>query len=235
MNALKHITLLCLALWITQSAWGQTNDTTVVKKKSNFSKNLGIGFGASYSIIGMKSSPYTLVDSTGLTGEVVAKNKLGVNVSLFYNIHAANRLIVRPGIDVHFMKAQLEYDTPYPNKKHSDIFPIAVEIPVHLIWKMKQGTPDADGRQTSLDLLCGLRSSIAIPQFVSLYPTMKETALNIDLGIGMPLKTSKSNFRIEAIYSHGILNLIGDNPQDFHTTSISSLHRSFAGIRFYFN
>lgn|GEM_PF-1919068 len=230
-NTMKRIFLLhILLLAFIHTATAQT-DTTVVKKRSNVSKNIGIGFGFSYSLLSMSSSPFVLLDSTGKLGYSNIKNSLGANISLFYNVRLSERLYLRPGVDAHFLKAGIQYDTRLPNKKNSFVFPVAVEVPITASWSINKKGNFASGPYVAL----GIRPTIAVEQFVSLYPTIKNTNLNVDAGLGLPVKMKKLAARVELIYSYGLFNLIGKKEDDFYTNSISSLGRNFVGLRFYFS
>lgn len=226
--AMKKILTLIISLFALLHAAQAQTDTTAVKKRSASSSNISLGFGFSYSMLTLRSSPFVLVDSTGEMGNSRVKNSLGANVSLCYNIELGERFLLRPGIDAHFMRASILYDTRLDNKKRGEVFPVAVEIPITAMYKIPSGT-------SSIDLLLGIRPVIAVKQFRSLYPTLKDGNLNIDAGIGIPVKMKKLNCHVEAIYSYGLMNLIGKNDKDFYTNSVSYLGRSYAGLRLYFS
>ncbi len=230
----KYLFLLSLGLVASLCMTAQS-DTTTVKKKSDFSKNFGIGFGVSYSMLSLESTPYVLPSDSARTGESRTKNNVGANISMFYNVHLGKGLTLRPTIEANIMRAQIEYDTELNIKKYSDVFPVSVEIPITLIKSFAISAADAEGYQKAFQVQLGVRPVLAVNNFMGIYPAMKTANINIDGGIGMPIKTKKLKFRCEAIYSYGLLNLIGKNDQDHHTYSISKLGRSFMGLRFYFN
>lgn len=231
---MKRILVITLLALLSIQLLAQTDtDVEVIKPKA--SKNFGLGFGISYSMLDMQSSPFVLVDSIGKMGESRIQNTLGLNISAFYNIHISEKFMLRPGVDANIMRAHILYDTRLNNKKRSDIFPVTAEIPITAIWKFPCGDIRNDGFQPSINAIIGIRPVVAIKQFKSAYPTTKDFNLNVDAGVGFPIKTKKLNFTIEAIFSYGLLNLIGENDEDFYTTSVSQLGRSYAGLRFYFN
>lgn len=234
-DTMKKKSIVILVCLVTTLLGQAQSDTSVVKKKSAFSKNLGIGFGFSYASIGLESKPFVLNDSTGKLGYSQAENGFGANVSLFYNIPIGKNLVIRPGADAHFSGGAIVYDTEVNHKKRSEVLPVAVEIPIHLIWKFHYGNTQPDGFQPSINLNLGVRPVIAIKSFANAFPAMQSNNFNIEGGIGMPVKTKKKAFLVEVVYSHGLLNLIGTNQQDVYTTSVSDLRKSFAGLRLYFN
>lgn len=231
---LKHIYLLLAFALIHHCSIAQDEAAQETSKsRSTVRDRLFIGIGASYSVMELKAAPYTILDSTGRLGYVSAKNRAGINASIHYNIPLHNRFQFRLGIEAHYLRPTLEYDQRLLNKKHSDIFPVEVEIPVVVQFALGSKTNEAGDNSTPY-IITGFRPAIPLKQFISLYPTTKSYNLHADFGVGIPLSSNKYRIKLEAVYSLGLINLIGQNEQDFHTASIQTLKRSYAGLRFYF-
>lgn len=228
--------LIALSLGISANAQDtQDEDSTKVKGRSAFSRNLGFGFGISYSFLQLESSPYILVDSTGITGQSEVQNGLGFSGCLYYSIPITEKFLLRPGIEGHILRSRILYDNNQPNRQRTEAFPVTAEIPIAAVWMLPYGNSDEEGMRSSINVVLAARPVIAIPKAMGLYPAQKQANFNIDAGIGIPFSVSKLKFTMEAIFSYGLLNIIGTNENDFHTSSVSYLGRHFAGLRFYFN
>jgi hypothetical protein len=232
---LKHVYLLLTLLLAQVYVHAQETETTSkVRSTKRVSERIVIGVGASYSIMELESTPFTLVDSTGILGNVAVKNKAGVNASVHYQIPLHARFNLRIGLEAHFLRPTLEYDQQVLNKKRSDIFPLEIEIPVVAQFALGNKTNDAGQNQTPY-IVAGVRPAIPLKQFISIYPTTKSYNVHADFGVGIPFPSKQYGIKLEAVYSLGLINLIGKNEKDFHTTSIQTLKRSFVGLRLYFS
>jgi len=172
----KFLTLSIILLSVNHLVLAQemTADSTAVKKRNRSSKNIGLGFGTSYSILSLQSSPFVMVDSTGQLGESKVKNGFGINVSLCYNFKLGSRLQLRPGVEAHVMKASILYDAPLNLKQRAEIFPVAIEIPITLLWNFQLSSTRSDGTPNSIKALVGIRPVIPHQQFKSLHPATKD-------------------------------------------------------------
>lgn len=227
----KGFLLLMFFCIVVPSGFSQSDTTSRRReRKEAILKNFGIGFGVSYSLLNLKSEAFLLNQNTGKLGNSHIKNKMGASVSLFSNINLGEQWKLRPTIEAHFLQATILYDTELINKKSSSIFPVAIEFPMTVIRNFSNNQGNEN-----LNLLAGVRPSVALKQVSSLYPQMKSFNLNVEAGVGVPVRIGNFKLRIEAIYSHGLFNLIEKNTDDFYTNSISYLGRNFAGFRFYFN
>jgi hypothetical protein len=231
----KHLYLLLTLLVAQVGVHAQETESTAKPRSGKqISERIVIGIGASYSIMELESTPFTLMDSTGTLGHISIKNKAGVNASVHYKIPLHERFSLRLGVEAHFLRPTLEYDQQMRNKKHSDIFPLEIEIPVVAQFALGSKTND-EGDNRSPYIVAGVRPAIPLKQFMSIYPTTKSYNIHADFGVGIPLTSKQYGMKLEAVYSLGLINLIGKNDQDFHTTSIQTLKRSFVGLRLYFS
>lgn len=222
---MMHRTILAL-LFILQTLMLTAQDSLDVKapkKPSNFA----LGVGVSYSIMGFESRPY-FIDSTGKVGQSEIINSAGFSASAGYMFKISNRFMIRPSIEAHMMPAKISYDTEIDHKTTSRVYPISLEFPIATVFNLtsKSNSPTAQ---------LAIRPAYAPESYSDKRPLIDPFNLNLDLGIGLPIKVRKASLRTELYYSHGFFDLIGDDPDDYKTRSVKHLTRSFVGIRFYFS
>ena len=221
MHRVLLITILLIIHFCTNAQ--DSLDTSAKKGPSKFS----LGFGLSYSIMGFETRPY-FIDSSGKAGKSEIKNVVGVSASAGYMFQVSPRLMIRPSVEAHMMPAKISYDTEIDHKTISEVYPISVEIPIAAVYNLssKPNSPTAQ---------LAFRPVYAPETFSDPRPEINPFNLNLDIGVGMPFQIKKALVRMELYYSHGFLELIGENPDDYKTRSVKHLTRSFAGIRFYLN
>jgi hypothetical protein len=203
---------------------GQDSLNVVKEKKPS---KFALAFGLSYSFMGFEGRPY-FVDSSGKVGRSEIKNSAGVSVGVGYLIKVSPRVLIRPVVEAHMMPAKIIYDTEINYKTSSQVFPFSVEVPIAVIYNLKKGSNSPTAH-------IAMRPTYCPETFMEVRPKINPFNFNADLGVGFPFKVKKANMKLEAFYSHGFLEMIGENPNDYKTQSVKHLSRSFAGIRLYFN
>ncbi len=198
-----------------------------------YAKNLSMVLGVSYSNLTFESKPYFL-DSAGTIGKSDFKNAAGLSVGVSYNFYLGNHFILRPSVEANFMSPEILYDTEIEHKISSSVFPVAIETPLALVFS-PTGYDQLDLTRRLPEIMCGIRPVFALAAFADLRPELKTKDLNIDFGLGYPMKVKKVTMRFELFYSYGLKNLIGVNEEDFRTTSISLINRSYSGFRVLIN
>lgn len=224
----KHMMLrnILLLSFLFQSTMLLAQDSLEVKppkKPSNFA----LGFGLSYSVMGFESRPY-FIDSTGKVGNCEIKNVVGVSASVGYNFRINPRWMIRPLVEAHMMPAKIIYDTEIDHRTESRVYPISLEFPIAAVFNLtsKPMSPTAQ---------VAVRPAYAPEAYSDKRPLIEPFNFQMDFGIGMPIKVHKATIRTELYYSHGFMELIGEDPDDYKTRSVKHLTRSFVGIRFYFS
>lgn len=212
----------------------KTDSLTPAKKKSNATdaKDFGLLFGFDYSQYYMKSNPF-FVDSLTVMGNAKAKNNLGLTIGVFYNFKLSKKLILRPAVEATIMPTTIEYDI-IRKKTNSLIYPLTIGIPFYLVY----GNHDRESlsnKRGQLNWIAAVRPVIPLSVMSASEPILKDFNLNLDLGCSVPFVLKNTIMKAELFYSFGMLNIIGDDPESYKTSSISSLRRNFIGMRFFFN
>ena len=210
-------------------------DTSVtVKKKSGptNAKDFGLLFGFNYSQYYLESNPF-FVDSLTSMGNSKVNNNVGLTIGVFYNIKLSEKLILRPAVEATIMPATIEYDL-IRKKSESWIYPLTVDLPFYFIY----GNHDRETlskKRAQLNWLAAVRPVIPLSVMSSTQPVVKNFNLNIDIGCSVPFVLKSTIMKAEIFYSFGSLNIIGDDSDNYKTSSINSLRRNFIGMRFFFN
>jgi len=189
-------------------------------------KNFGIYGGASYSMLRLKSSPYFLNESESL-GNVSVANSVGISGGIFLLFPSVQ---LRAAAEFNLMPCELIYETGKPNQEERMIYPLTVEIPISYL-------PPAiiKGKRSDLGLVFGGRFVFPITIVGDDIPVVSSFNFNIDGGIRIPLRLTKSDASFELIYSYGVLNLIDKDEENFRNKSVQTLGRDYIGLRLYFN
>ncbi len=221
--------IFVLSICVCQLASAQDSSKVDIEH----AKNLGFILGASYSNLTFESKPYFL-DSAGTIGRSDFKNAGGISAGVCYYFHLGNHLLARPAVEANIMSPKIFYDTEVDHRSSSSVFPVAIETPLAFIFS-PSGYDQPEMKKRLPEIMCAIRPVFAIPAFVDLRPEIKTKNLNIDFGLGYPMKINKLTMRAELFYSYGIKNLIGVNEADFRTTSVSLITRSYSGLRLIIN
>jgi hypothetical protein len=214
------------------SIQGQSADST--SERSGASKNVVFSVGITYSNLSLASEPY-FADSAGKVGYSNIENGAGLSLGVGYNIHAGKNLLFRPAVEAVVLAGRITYDTDINYKIKSDVWPVALEVPLTLIYSKHLQAQEGDEKSYLPEIGLGIRPAFALEYFMNMRPTMQTFNLNADVLLGMPFRLKKANARIELLYSHGFNNLIGEDPGDFQTYTISELTRSYFGLRLVLN
>jgi hypothetical protein len=222
--------LVCLhILLFAQTAYSQ--DSTKVDVEH--AKKLGFILGANYSNLGFDSKPYFL-DSAGTIGRSDFKNAGGVSAGICYYFNIGNHFFIRPAVEANIMAPKIYFDTEIDYRATSEVFPVCIETPLSFIYSFS-GIEKKQGAKQLPELMCAVRPVFSLSAFADLRPNMKSKNLNVDFGLGYPVRINKLTMRIEAFYSHGINNLIGENKEDLRSASVTLIERSYTGLRLLIN
>lgn len=233
---MKNIVLLvffgCIALCVTAQNRQDSTFTDYKAEGVRDASDFGLLFGLNYSNFSLKSNPF-LVDTLTQKGSSRMINSPGLSVGVFYNIKLGQKLLLRPSVEANIIPSTIEYDIVV-KKYESWIYPLTVDVPVTLIY----GNNDRDYLSESkrdIHWFLGVRPVFPLQVMASSEPVLKNFNFNTDIGVSFPFVLPKTIMRAEFFYSHGWLNIIGENEEDAQTSSIDSMKRSLFGCRFYFN
>ncbi len=228
---LKKKSVLAIVFFLfCMSVFGNDSTYFAIQKKRNF----GMSFGTSYSILKLDASPYFKTTGNGL-GRAEAKNSLGMNVGFFWYAPVKEKVSMRFALEANILQSHLIYDTGNINKEKSLIFPLTIEMPIAFIYGKHYRNDVTNKGTNQLGYMVGIRPSIPITLFSDPQPKLKNFNLNFDFGISRPVALKKAILRAELIFSLGLLNIIGEEQDNYKTNSIQYLGRSFIGLRMYFN
>jgi len=203
-----------------------------IKKGPIDASNFGLLFGFNYSQYYMSSNPF-FVDSLTTMGNSKVKNNLGLTAGLFYNFKLSEKLILRSAVEATILPSVIEYDI-VRKKTESWIYPLTIDIPFYFIY----GNHDRESQQNKsmqFNWVAAIRPVFPLSIMSSEQPILKDFNLNADIGCSIPFVLKNTSMKAEVFYSFGMLNLIGEDPDSYKTSSISSLRRNFIGLRFFFN
>jgi hypothetical protein len=226
---MKKFALLILSFAVLQ-VFAQDSLATKTRK----SQNIGFCVGMDYSIIRFESVPY-FADSAGKVGHSNAENGLGGSAGAFYNVKIGRYFLLRPAVEAHLLTAKIKYDTDIDHRQTADIFPVAIETPIALVFSKNITEDFPASSKTYPEFGVAVRPVFAMTGFNDMKPTFKDKNLNLDVSLGMPYNVKKSKIRTELFFSYGLFNLIGEDDTDFKTYTVNYVGRSFAGLRFYIN
>lgn len=224
--------MLCILLISATKFSAQEADSSVTKTAS--SKEMCISFGLLYSNLTLDSEPF-FADSAGKVGYSNINNGGGLSLGLAYNLYPGKYFLFRPGLETVILSGNIAYDTDINHQKKSNIWPVALEVPLTLIYSRNIHSGVVADKRTWPEIGLGIRPAIALEYFFDMRPTMKTFNLNADLVVGLPLRWKKANARIELIYSHGFNNLIGVDDDDLYTYIVNDVRRSYFGLRLVLN
>lgn len=211
---------------------GQSSEPA--SERSEAAKNVVFSVGMCYSSLTLNSEPY-FADSAGKVGYSTIENGGGLSLGVGYNVFAGKNLLFRPAVEAVVLAGRIAYDTDINHKIRSDVWPVALEIPLTLIYSRHLQQGDTGKRSYLPEIGVGFRPAFALEYFMNMRPTIQTFNVNADVMLGMPFRFIKANARIELLYSHGFNNLIGEDPGDFQTYTISELTRSYFGLRLVLN
>lgn len=240
---LKHVLVLLYTLCLALSMPAQVveaeekkadNKTEKVNSADKKMHQFGLSFGGSYSLLAMDAKPYFLGDSTA-TALPEAINSAGLNIGLFWYQPMKEKWAWRLGMEANVMGSKIRYPRAGKDPETLGVYGFTLDFPLHFLFGRHYRADLQAESFCKWGILAGVRPVAALGLFNSLQPTVKNFNLNIDLGIGRGIALKSTTMRVEAFYSLGLFNVIGENDKDFHTNSISYLSRSFAGLRLYFN
>lgn len=209
-------------------------DTTAVSKKKGPTDagDFGLLFGLNYSQYYMSSNPF-FVDSLTAMGSSEAKNKFGLTVGVFYNFKLGKKLILRPAVEATIMPSVIEYDM-IRRKTESWVYPLTVEVPFYVVYGNHERENLSD-KKMHVNWFAAVRPVFPLSVMSSEQPLLREFNLNGDIGCSIPFVLKSTIMKAEIFYSFGMLDLIGDDADNYKTSSITSLRRNFIGLRFFFN
>lgn len=224
----------CFSLWMVNificclSLHAQTanEDSTTFRP----TKDLGMYIGGAYSLVQLDAKPY-FVGTTVATPQL--NNSPGMFGGFCYNFYASRNLLVRPAVEAAFLPATITYQTEIDYQTRQRIFPMTIDFPISFIYSAYRikSFPRPSARP---EWGISIRPVLTVKPFNDVQPVMRTSNLNTDVFVGYPIGNAKSVMRVELFYSHGWLNLIGDDT-NFRTYSIIKLHRHFTGVRFIFH
>jgi hypothetical protein len=221
--------LFCSAL----VAFGQSDTTKTKRERKPFAKNFGLMGGVNYSVVSLESSPF-FVKGQDKLGTSSAQSGFGISGGIFGLFRINRTLMFRMMAEANITQAKINYDL-VDHEEFSFVFPVTVEVPISIVYSRNiAGAYVADQRRWP-EISAGIRPVVPLTIFQDLQPRMKTFNLNVDLGVGLPFRLSKTTLRTELLFSYGLLNLIGEDEEHSKTYSISYIGRSFAGLRLYFN
>lgn len=216
------------------SQLGYAQDTDTTSAKSHTSKDVVFSFGLLYTNLSLTSEPY-FADSAGKIGYSNIENSGGLSLGVGYNLYPGKFLLFRPAIEAVVLPGRITYDTDINYRKKSDVWPVALEVPLTLIYSRNiHGGVVADKR-TWPEIGLGVRPAFALEYFFDMRPTVKTFNINADVVLGVPVQLRKAKARIELLYSYGFNNLIGVDENDLQTYTVKELGRSYFGLRVVLN
>ena len=127
-----------------------------------------------------------------------------------------------------------EYPADFGGTTMRQVFPMTIELPVSWFYSSFR-TKSFPRPKAKPEFGLALRPVLALNTLSELQPVLRSTNINTDLFIGYPFSNDKSVLRLELYYSHGWFNLIGSDPDNYYTSSITRLFRRVIGVRCMFH
>jgi hypothetical protein len=193
------------------------------------SKDLGLYIGAAYSLGRMESKTIEEFNAAPKLS-----NSTGMLAGFCYNFYLGKKMIVRPAVEAFFLPMSIEYPASFNRTTQRQIYPMTVEFPVSWIYSSFR-TKTFPRPEAKPEFGFSLRPVLAVKTLSELQPVLRSTNINSDVFIGYPFSNDKSVMRLELYYSHGWYNLIGNDPDNYYTSSITSLVRHVIGVRCIFH
>lgn len=217
MRKLLLLAVLCLPLHVFAM-----KDSTDLPKF----QNLGFMLGATQGILRLDSRA-AFIPNTNRVITASPVSAWGVHAGVFYNIERKNWLI-RPAFEASIINSHIKYDVQKPLKEEGYIYPVSLEVPIHLFYKLnKKFLPD---------LFIGARAIFANKSLKSLEPPTSSFTPNIEVGLSKQTKLGKKNhIRYEVLYSRGMNDLHTPEAGNEYSESVLSIYRDFLSLRIYFN
>ncbi len=193
------------------------------------SKDLGLYIGGAYSLGRMESKT---IEEFNVSPKL--SNSVGLLAGFCYNLYIGKKSIVRPAVEAFFLPMSIEYPAGNSRTTMRKVFPMTVEFPVSWIYSSFR-TKTFPRPKAKPEFGLSLRPVLAVKMLSELQPVLRSTNINTDVFIGYPFSNDKSVMRLELYYSHGWNNLIGSDPDNYYTSSITSLVRHVIGVRCMFH
>jgi len=193
------------------------------------SKDLGLYIGGAYSLGRMDSRT---MEEFNTSPKLL--NSPGLLSGFCYNFYLGKRSIIRPAIEAFFLPMAIEYPASFNRKTERQVFPMTAEFPISWIYSSFR-TKSFPRPEAKPEFGITLRPVLAVKALSELQPVLRSTNFNTDVFVGYPIANDKSVMRVELYYSHGWLNLIGKDPENDYTSSITSLQRHVLGVRCIFH
>ena len=193
------------------------------------SKDLGLYIGGAYSLGRMESKT---IEEFNASPQL--SNSIGMLAGFCYNFYIGKTSIVRPAVEAFFLPMSIEYPADFGRTTMRQVFPMTVEFPVSWIYSSFR-TKSFPRPKAKPEFGFSLRPVLAVKTLSELQPVLRSTNINTDVFIGYPFSNDKSVMRLELYYSHGWYNLIGNDPDNYYTSSITNLVRHVIGVRCMFH
>ena len=219
------VIILVLIALSCGAAKASDNDTTGVRA----SKDLGLYIGGAYSFGRMESRTIEEFNASPKLS-----NSPGLLAGFCYNFYGGKKSIVRPAVEAFFLPMAIVYPASFNKTTERQIFPMTAEFPISWIYSSFR-TKSFPRPEAKPEFGIALRPVLAVKALSELQPVLRSANFNTDIFVGYPIANDKSVMRVELYYSHGWLNLIGNDPKSEYTSSISSLQRHVLGVRCIFH
>ena len=222
-----RVTFLLIVLlgWCFGGLAAADKDSTGVRA----SKDLGLYIGGAYSLGRMDSK---LIEEFNASPKL--SNSVGMLAGFCYNFYLGKKMIVRPAVEAFFLPMAIEYPAKFNRTTERQIYPMTVEFPVSWIYSSFR-TKSFPRPKAKPEFGFSMRPVLAVKTLSELQPVLRSTNINTDVFIGYPFSNDKSVMRLELYYSHGWYNLIGNDPDNYYTSSITNLVRHVIGVRCMFH
>jgi hypothetical protein len=217
--------LIVLVGWCFGGLTAADKDSTGVRA----SKDFGLYIGGAYSLGRVDSKPIEEFNASPKLS-----NSVGMLAGFCYNFYLGKKMIVRPAVEAFFLPMSIEYPAKFNRTTERQIYPMTVEFPVSWIYSSFR-TKSFPRPKAKPEFGFSMRPVLAVKTLSELQPVLRSTNINTDVFIGYPFSNDKSVMRLELYYSHGWYNLIGNDPDNYYTSSITNLVRHVIGVRCMFH